>query len=93
MENITKVQIAIGLFTGVTISLFVFMGTITGNFLLEITKKLSERSRFIIGLIFLIAFIVLGYITLRFALKILFSPSSTDFHSFGDMLKKIFLIP
>ena len=96
MENITKVQIAIGLFTGVIISLFVFMGTIAGNFLLEITKKLSEKSRFIIGLIFLIAliaFIVLGYITLRYALKILFNPSSTDFHSFGDTLRKILQIP
>jgi len=93
MENITKVQIAIGLFTGVVISLFVLIGTIAGNFLLEITKELSKKSRFILRLSFLIAFVVLGYLTIQYALKILFNPSSTDFHSFGDWLKKIFLIP
>ncbi len=93
MENITKVQIAISLFAGVIISLFVFIGTIAGNFLLEITKKLSQKSQFILGLIFLIVFIVLGCLTLCYSLKILFNPNSTDFHSFGNWLKKIFLIP
>lgn len=92
MENIAKIEIAIGLFTGVIISLFVIIGTIMGNFLWEVTKKFYEKYPIIFGLTIFVIFIGFGYITLRYALKILFYPSSTDFHSLGDILKKVFWI-
>ena len=88
MENITKIQVAISLFSGAILALAVFFGTIGGNFLSDIMKKYPKIS-FWIGLISFLAFVILMYLIIRFSLQVLFNPSSTDFHSFGDILKKI----
>ena len=88
MENITKIQVAISLFSGAILALAVFFGTIGGNFLSDIMKKYPKIS-FWIGLISFLAFVILMYLIIRFSLQVLFNPSSTDFHSFRDILKKI----
>jgi len=43
MENITKIQTAISLFSGATLALAVFFGTLGGNFLSDRIRKLSEN--------------------------------------------------
>jgi len=71
MENAIKVQIAISLFTGAVLALFVFFGTIAGNVLSERMKNF--------GLIFLVAFIFLMLIIIVISLIVLFNPHTTDF--------------
>jgi len=93
MRTKDRVQIAISLFAGGILALSVFMGTLAGNFLLEGIKRLPEdKSLFVFGLIFSIIFIILILLFIRFSLIVLFNPSSTDFHSFGNIVKKIFMI-
>jgi len=84
MEDKNKQQIAIGLFIGVTLALFSFIGTFAGNFLWEIQKTIPQYI-WISGSLFIIAFLGLAYWFLRIAIKNL--TSSTDYHKVGKLFK------
>lgn len=82
VQNVIKEQIAIILFTGVILTLFVFMGTFAGNFLSEITKKSSLLVKILIlGIFFIISILAV-------IISIIILLNQTDLHIFGDLFRK-----
>ena len=83
MKNDTKLQIAISLFTGGILAFAVFIGTLAGDLIMKGNKCT--------GLLITVIFIIIIYLILKYSLQVLFDPS-TNYQSFGKIVKKFFRI-
>jgi len=94
MEIRDRLQIAIGLLTGFILTIAVFLGSFTGNFLWELIKNLPLEYFLIIGVFFSIIFLLFILTILVFALRVILYPSSDLSFIIGNKLREIkFLRP
>ena len=79
VQNTVKETIAISLFTGAILAIFVFIGNLAKDFIFQ-------KSNFIFGLIFSIEFLILICLSIYISLKVLLNPS-IDLHIIGDIFR------
>ena len=83
VANITKEAIAISLFSGAIIALFVFIGTLITNWISQKIKRTSLERAIMCFLI--VVFISLMWLVIYISLIILLT--ETDLHIFGNLFR------